>query len=82
MGNSNSVGANIGDAASGIGSGFASYELAKNDPKLYYKVTVINAWILGILLVFFLIVFIVAMIKGKRDKGGKAGNKDNKKSAQ
>ena len=49
-------GSQIGSAAAGVGGAVASVELAKHDPKLYYKMQMAGMWFMGIVLLLMLII--------------------------
>lgn len=53
---------------SAIAGGFASYELAKQDPKAYVEVQRINLYIALAVIGFFVLVVVLALVFGVRNK--------------
>ena len=71
-------GSQIGSAAAGVGGAVASVELAKHDPKLYYKMQMAGMWFMGIVLLLMLIIVGVAAWKGHLQWGNKKKHSDPK----
>lgn len=62
MGNANSIGENIGDAALGAGVGAGEYELAKRNPNAFFILQLIGV----VAFIIVVVVIVVLVVNAKK----------------